>query len=181
MMWEGLNPPYATIVADPPWAYRTDPTRVPSRATAGVGGGYSTMTVSEVTALPVGDLAADNAHCYLWITNPIIGDGAADVLRAWGFTYVTMLTWRKTGTLGLGYYFRGDTEHVLFGIRGRAPVPPSARQRNWFEAPKTGHSRKPPLFFDRVEQVSPGPYVELFCREPRFGWDSWGKGYEGAA
>jgi N6-adenosine-specific RNA methylase IME4 len=78
----------------------------------------------------------------------------------------------------MGFYFRGETEHVLFGVRGKLPIPPDRRLKNVFTAPKTGHSRKPTHFFDLVERVSPGPYVELFSRDPRLGWDSWGHGYE---
>jgi N6-adenosine-specific RNA methylase IME4 len=78
----------------------------------------------------------------------------------------------------MGYYFRGDTEHVLFGIRGQLPIAPEKRERNWFEAAKTGHSQKPQAFLDLVERVSPEPRIELFARAPRLGWDSWGYGYE---
>jgi len=179
-VFAGLTPPYSTIVADPPWAYRGKPGTMlttANKATTRPDQQYSRMSAEAVAALPVGDLAAANAHVYLWTTNPILPDSFA-VLAAWGFNYVTTLTWLKTGTLGMGYYFRGDTEHVLFGVRGKAPIPPADRARNWFQAAKTGHSVKPPIFGDLVEQCSPGPYVELFARAPRLGWDSWGKGYE---
>lgn len=178
-----LSPPYSTIVADPPWEYeqsrivttaKTRQTRPESSAQ------YSTLAAESLCDLPVESIAADDAHLYLWVTNPLLQTGL-HLMRPWGFRYVTMLTWRKTGTLGMGYYFRGDTEHVLFGVRGKLPIPPDKRERNWFEAAKTGHSRKPASFYDMVERVSPGPYVDLFCRDPRFGWDSWGYGYEGAA
>jgi N6-adenosine-specific RNA methylase IME4 len=176
--WEGLTPPYATIVADPPWAYRTRAvittakTYLPSAIDR-----YSTLTTDALAALPVESLAAENAHLYLWTTNPKLPDAFA-VVAAWGFEYVTTLTWRKLGTLGMGYYFRGDTEHVLFGIRGQLPIAPEKRERNWFEAAKTGHSQKPQAFLDLVERVSPEPRIELFARAPRLGWDSWGYGYE---
>jgi N6-adenosine-specific RNA methylase IME4 len=182
-----LTPPYSTVVADPPWTYNTTrqlttaKTRKPDAEA-----NYSTLTMRDIAALPVATLAAANAHLYLWVTNPrLFGDvdavsrfGPIDIIEAWGFEYRTMLTWRKTGTLGMGYYFRGDTEHVLFATRGDVPIPPDRRMRNWFEAPKNGHSIKPAAFGDLVEQVSPGPYVELFARQPRLGWDSWGKGFE---
>jgi len=173
-----LSPPYGTIVADPPWRYRDL-----GRGLQGLAeNNYSTMTNSHLCELPVADLAAADAHCYLWTTNPKLepdseGVSPWTILAAWGFRYVTLLTWKKSG-MGMGFYFRGDTEHILFGVRGKAPIPPTLRERNWFEAPKLGHSVKPPAFFDKVERVSPGPYVELFCRQPRFGWDHWGKGYE---
>lgn len=179
-LFADLNPPYSTIVADPPWAYKsravisTAKTSLPSAADQ-----YSTLSAPELCALPVASLAYRDAHLYLWTTNPKLPESFA-VMKAWGFEYVTLLTWRKLGTLGMGYYFRGDTEHVLFGVRGKAPIPPEKRVRNWFEASKTGHSRKPAAFFDLVERVSEPPYVELFARQPRLGWDSWGYGYESA-
>jgi N6-adenosine-specific RNA methylase IME4 len=197
LTWEGLNPPYGTIVADPPWAYRTTKgiTTRASHGTACAEDNYSTMTNTELAALPVVDLAADNAHLYMWVTNPkLYGDrkrnepAPDEIMEAWGFRYITMLTWlKKPGALGLGFYFRGQTEHVLFGVRGKLGIPAAERERNYFEemgdffeAGTTGHSRKPLKFFDIVERVSPGPYIELFCREPKLGWDSHGLGFESA-
>lgn len=167
---------YRTIVADPPWGYRqqrilTGAKRHDTRPE--VSAQYGTLTAGEVAALPVTDMAEDDAHLYLWTTNPTLPESFA-VMEAWGFEYRTLLTWRKTGTLGMGFWFRGDTEHVLFGTRGDLPIPPADRERNWFEAPKRGHSVKPDSFLDMVERVSPGPYVELFARRARFGWDYWG-------
>ena len=177
--WEGLNPPYATIVADPPWDYRQKGRIVSTakRVTTKPQLQYGRMTLADVCSLSVPDLAANDAHLYLWATNPMLRE-AFEVVEAWGFSYITLLTWRKLGTLGMGYYFRGDTEHVLFAVRGKLPIPPANRIRNWFEAPKGRHSAKPAAFGDLVERVSPGPYVELFARAPRLGWDHWGKGYE---
>ena len=169
---------YRTIVADPPWRYST--TRGITTRTRGDGTynpeaerNYPTMTVDELCAMPIGEQVAAEAHLYLWVTNPML-PVAFPIIEAWGFRYVTMLTWRKLGTLGMGYYFRGDTEHVLFGVRGKAPIPAAMRPRNWFAASKTGHSRKPDLFYEMVERVSPEPRLELFARRRRYGWDVWG-------
>ena len=168
---------YRTIVADPPWSYRNDGktgilTTSKSEATHPAFQ-YRRMAIEGIAALPVGDWADDNAHLYLWVTNPQLFE-AYPILEAWGFEYVTLLTWRKLGTLGMGYYFRGDTEHVIFGVRGKAPIAPALRARNWFAAPKVGHSVKPDRFYEMVERVSPGPYLELFARRRRYGWDVWG-------
>ena len=169
---------YRTIVADPPWRY--DTTRGITTRTRGDGTyapeaahNYPTMTAAEVAALPVRDWLADDAHLYLWVTNPML-PVAFPIVEAWGFRYTTLLTWRKLGTLGMGYYFRGDTEHVIFGVRGKAPIPADRRARNWFAAPKTGHSRKPDAFYEMVERVSPEPRLEMFARRRRYGWDVWG-------
>jgi N6-adenosine-specific RNA methylase IME4 len=174
---------YATIVADPPWRYeqsRIVTTAKSAETRPEADAQYPTMTIDELCALDVGGLAADDAHLYVWTTNPILPH-AFEVVEAWGFTYRTLLTWRKLGTLGMGYYFRGETEHVLFATRGKAPIPPDKRLRNWFEAPRQGHSVKPDLFLDRVEQVSPGPWIEMFARRARFGWDYWGNESLGTA
>lgn len=138
------------------------------------------MTNQEIAAIDVASLAADDAHLYMWVTNPRLfaephdnGTGPLEILQAWGFNYKTMLTWLKPG-LGLGYYFRGCTEHVLFGVRGAAPIPGPLRVANWFDGPRSQHSRKPEGFLDLVESVSPGPYLEMFSRRARLGWATWG-------
>jgi len=183
LAWKGLSPPYGTIVADPPWRYRTSKQEegvVHSRTL--VSDLYDTLSMRELAALPVADLAAPDAHLYLWVTVPRLfgerdsedGFGPFHILRAWGFRYVTMLTWHKTGAPGMGSYYRIDTEHCLFGVRGHAPIPPSNRPRNFFEAPRGRHSEKPATLLELAERVSPGPRLELFARRRRPGWDAWG-------
>lgn len=180
-MWEGLNPPYRTIVADPPWAYRTTTgiTTRTSRGTACAEDNYSTMTNAALAAMPVASLAADDAHLYLWTTNPKLygqrkkGEpGPNEIMEAWGFRYITLLTWLKEpGTLGLGFYFRGMTEHVLFGVRGKLGIPANQRQRNIIKAAKIGHSQKPPAFAancspaSRVLAGTIGATAPSWCRD----------------
>lgn len=160
---------YRTIVADPPWRY--DNGTVP---TGGVEHRYSTMQPEDILALPVRDMAYDDAHLYMWVTNLHLREGRPfDILEAWGFRYVTLLTWHKLGPIGLGYYFRGETEHVLFGVRGRLSLN-TKEERNHFAASKGRHSAKPDRFYELVERASPGPYLELFARRRRYGWDVWG-------
>jgi N6-adenosine-specific RNA methylase IME4 len=168
---------YRTIVADPPWSYERTGGLGSKRA---VTDNYATMTNEAIAALPVADMAETDAHLYLWVTNPRLfaeahdAVGPVDMLRGWGFRYVTMLTWHKLGAPGMGWYFRGDTEHVLFGVRGKAPINPAVRESNHFAAARAGHSVKPDRFYELVERVSPGPYLELFARRRRYGWDVWG-------
>jgi N6-adenosine-specific RNA methylase IME4 len=162
---------YRTIVADPPWRYSTSrivTTGKQRRAEAMAH--YDTMTLDAICGLPVDQLAEDDAHLYLWVTCPLLF-WAKDVLDAWGFEYRTLITWEKQGALGMGFHFRVQTEHVVFATRGKLPILPHLRQRNIFKSPKGQHSAKPDCFYDLVEQVSPGPYVELFSRRCRFGWD----------
>jgi N6-adenosine-specific RNA methylase IME4 len=133
------------------------------------------MTFEDICSLPVADLAEREAHLYLWVTNAkLLDHDYAALVNAWGFAYKTLLTWHKTRCLGIGHYFRGETEHVLFCTRGRLPIAPEQRERNLFAAPRTRHSAKPEAFYDLVERVSPGPYLELFSRRARFNWDTWG-------
>lgn len=170
---------YRTIVADPPWQYQKDTSMGAKPGAAEAH--YPTLAIREIAALPVREWAADDAHLYLWVTVPrLYGDRGdrsftpVDVMEAWGFEFKTMLTWKKPN-VGLGWWFRGSTEHVLFGVRGDAPIPPERRERNLFEGAVTAHSAKPDSFLDLVERVSPGPYLEMFARSARLGdWSYWG-------
>lgn len=168
---------YRTLVIDPPWEYDRSTGLGSTRAAADH---YPTMSNPAIAALPVRALAETSAHLYLWVTNPRLfaedddGLGPREMMRVWGFRYVTMLTWHKLGAPGMGWYFRGDTEHVLFGIRGKAPIAPAIRESNHLAAPRTVHSAKPDRFYEMVERVSPGPFLEMFARRRRYGWDVWG-------
>lgn len=179
----GLSPPYSTIVADPPWAYDEGWPEFHDRAGSVHARRplpYSSMTVEEIAALPVASIAAEAAHAYLWTTNRYLRD-AFRIAETWGFSPRQTLTWCKPPRgIGPGGAFSNTTEFVIFARRGTL----KALRRvdsSWWEWKRGAHSAKPAAFYDLVERVSPGPYVELFCREPRFGWDSWGYGYEGVA
>lgn len=162
---------YRTIVADPPWAYREKVSMGSGAKHKGPDRHYQTMPLNWILGLPVESLAEDNAHLYLWTTNTFLTE-AHDVASSWGFTPRTMLTWVKSG-LGTGPFFRVNTEHVLFCLRGKLPV---ARhdQPTAFSWPRQPHSQKPDAFYDLVESMSPGPYLEMFSRRHRFFWDVWG-------
>ncbi|WP_165803236.1 MT-A70 family methyltransferase [Mycobacteroides abscessus] len=167
---------YRTIVADPPWRYQ-------NRASRGAAENhYPTMSTSELCELAVvPEHAARDAHLYLWTTNSHLFE-ARDVMSAWGFDYKTSIVWVKP-QMGMGNYFRGSTELVLFGVRGGLPT---LRKdvRNHFTAPRRAHSQKPRAFLELVMASSPGPYLELFARCSRdsscgcsrclFGWAVWG-------
>jgi N6-adenosine-specific RNA methylase IME4 len=176
---------YRTIVADPPWAYGSWPGLMgaPShgwkldgdRDNRRTAIDYPTMTIDEIASLPVDGLAEKDAHLYLWTTNRYLFD-AKTVAEAWGFRYAQILVWAKTPKgLGPGGTWAQSTEYVLFCRRGSLK---SLRRfdSTWFNWKRMGtaHSRKPDAFLDMVEQASPGPYVELFARRARFGWDYWG-------
>ena len=170
---EGVAPPslgtYATIVIDPPWDWGDEGDENQFGRARPL---YQTMPLEEILALPISELAATNAHLYLWITNRSLPKGFM-LLEKWGFRYITTLTWCKP-SFGMGNYFRGSTEHVLFGVKGSLPL---LRHDigTWFQAPRKGqHSAKPQEFFEMVEKASPGPWLEMFARNKRSGWVTWG-------
>lgn len=154
---------FGCIAIDPPWRYD-------NRATRGAAEDhYPTMSLDELAALELP--AAADSHLYLWTTNPFLHE-AFHLLDAWGFTYKTCLTWCKP-QMGMGNYFRGTTEHVLFGIRGRCPTLANDIPTH-FVADRTRHSAKPDAFYDLVERSSPGPRLDMFARTRRLGWYAWG-------
>lgn len=160
---------FGTILADPPWD-------VPSqKGSKGAGRHYSLMPIDEIAALPISRLAADDAHLWLWVTNADWREQIS-VMDAWGFTYRACLTWIKP-RMGMGWYLRNQTEHLLLGVRGRAPMR-FRGQGSWMYAPLQEHSHKPEEQFAVIERCSPGPYLELFARRRRPGWSAWGNEVE---
>ena len=156
---------FRTIYADPPWQYANGGTRGAARRH------YRTMPLEEIVALPVADLAEENAHLHLWTTNGFLPD-ALGLLAHWGFEYKSMLVWVKP-QMGLGNYWRVSHELLLFGLRGRLPFQDRA-QRSWLLEDRTRHSAKPESVRERIEKVSPGPRLELFGRRAVPGWTVWG-------
>jgi len=154
---------FSAIVIDPPWRYDNIVTRNAAAKQ------YDTMSQDELLAIDLP--SADNSHLYLWVTNNFFEDGF-ELLRHWGFTYKTCLTWCKP-QIGMGNYFRSTTEHVLFGVKGKLPTLRNNVPTH-FVADRTIHSAKPECFYDMVESCSPGPYLEMFARRRRFGWHVWG-------
>jgi N6-adenosine-specific RNA methylase IME4 len=191
MTWDGLTPPYATIVVDPPWPVERD-YRSGGKRLNKTDLGYSTMDLDAILALPVIDLAGPDTHLYLWVPSALFREGVGvKVARAWGFRPGVEIVWCKR-EFGTGQFPRVGHEYLLPARRGGLAFqgPRNVHSvQSWpsVYAPQGRmgnarvHSGKPPAAFDLIEQQSPGPYVELFARQPRLGWDSWGWGYEGAA
>lgn len=158
---------FATVLADPPWRYSNTASR------AAAENHYRTMTVEEICSEPVGELVLDRAHLHLWTTNAFL-EAAFRVIRAWGFQYKSCMVWAKP-TIGMGNYWRVSHEFLLLGVRGRLRF-----RRNdlasWQIEPRTRHSRKPFRFRELIEEVSPGPYLELYGREeqPGTAWTVYG-------
>lgn len=177
---ERPTPKYRTIVADPPWHYEHSWStfRGPGKPQVVTKqSDYPTMTVDEICNLPAGLWASDNAHLYLWTTQAYIVE-AHRVVKAWGFTTKNLLTWVKRkdtqdAWLGMGTYYRSVTEYVLFAVRGSLRTK-EKNQANIFYGSRGQHSEKPSAFYDIVERMSPGPYLDVFSRKQRFNWDTWG-------
>lgn len=181
---------YATVVADPPWEYKTPgqigktlehrPNRDKGLSKHGAGSvaRYGAMSMDELMRLRVEEVVADDAHLYLWTTNGFMEQAHALAL-AWGFKQKTIITWTKIRqadgqpSMKMGYYYRGATEHCLFCVRGslrtRGPAHPTAILH-----PRMPHSVKPDYFYQMAEEQSPGPYLEMFARRRRDGWDAFG-------
>ena len=169
---------FATILADPPWKFQNSTGKVAPDHRRLLR--YPTMEMEEILELPIPRFAAARSHLYLWVPNALLAEGL-EVMRRWGFTYKTNLVWfkvRKDGGpdgRGVGFYFRNVTELVLFGVRGGMRTLQSGRtQVNLFSTRKREHSRKPDELYDVIEACSPGPYLELFARFVRPGWQQWG-------
>jgi len=172
-IWAGLNPPYSTIVIDPPWPYGVGPHKS-REGYKGKSLPYSSMTLPEIRALPVAELGTD-VRVYLWITNRYLRYGW-DILESWGFevadrTFVWCKKPRCTTPV--------TTEYILVGKRGKPARLPWHPTTHFHWPLQSAHSQKPAAFMDLVEQWSEPPYLELFARSPRLGWDSWGMGWEG--
>lgn len=161
---------FATILMDPPWDWgdENDGDQM-GRARPD----YGTMSLQQLMDLPVQDLADADCHLYLWITNRSLPKGFA-LLEKWGFRYVTCVTWCKP-SFGMGNYFRGQTEQILFGVKGSQPLK-RKDVGTCLHAPRgpQGHSSKPTEIYDLVESCSPGPYLEMFARSNHKDWTAWG-------
>lgn len=183
---------YAAILADPPWRFRTwdNQQAIPRERNVGMNVcaavHYRTMPIEEIRALPVGELAAEDCALFLWMSWPQLED-ALSVIAAWGFTYKTCaFAWTKAhagqlemfdddleGLLGMGYWTRANTEPCLLATRGK-PRRVNADVRQAIIEPRREHSRKPACVHGRIERLVGGPYLELFARTRRPGWDTWG-------
>jgi N6-adenosine-specific RNA methylase IME4 len=185
---------FAAILADPPWYFRcrTELTKRNWSSRRDAAKHYPVLSSEEIAALPVCELAANDAHLFLWTTSALVPQ-AIKVLEAWGFRYSGFaFTWIKLKRsydeaqlrmmpvaeddlhLGLGYTTRKNAEFCLLGRRGN-PKRLAGNVREIIMSPVREHSRKPEETFRRIETYCSGPYLELFSRSaPRPGWTLWG-------
>lgn len=186
--------PFGAVIADPPWQYKdsgkatsTLPRTVKADGDLATGVNdltYPTMSTPEICALDVNGITDDNAVLFLWVTNPFLPDGF-QVMRAWGFDYVTCITWGKVkkkraddfeASMTVGWWFRSASEHVLFGVKRGAKRP-----GGWPAIPtlalheRLPHSTKPDFVHEMVEHLLlPTRRLEMFARRQRDGWETWG-------
>lgn len=157
---------FGCIYADPPWLYDNQGTR------AATSGHYTGMTVDELCAMPIRELAADDAHLHLWITNAFLFD-APRIFEAWGFEFRSTFVWCKP-QMGIGNYWRNSHEIMLTAIRGDAKRFNDHSMMSWVTIDRGRHSSKPERIRDMIVRASGGPYLELFGRIPADGWTVFG-------
>ena len=166
---------YRTIVADPPWQYRDGLVFKSYRPKpAGASVNYKTMSLAEIKKLSffIEEISEKNCVLFLWATIPLLPE-AIEVMFSWGFKYKTAIVWRKIMSLGLGSWFRGQVEICLVGIKGKVKAF-HCQKANFIESKVRKHSQKPEEFFELIKEIAPRPAIELFAREKRENYDSWG-------
>lgn len=156
---------FGCIYADPPWKYGNQATR------AATSNHYEALTVEQICALPVRELAAEKCHLHLWTTNGFLFE-CPRIFEAWGFEFKSSFVWVKP-QMGIGNYWRCSHEILLLAVRGGLTAQDKG-QKSWAACPRGEHSAKPDIIREAVEKLSPGPYLELFGRGPRDRWTVFG-------
>jgi len=171
-----IDKKYSVIYADPPWSFKTYSDKGKDRSPENH---YSTMNFKDICNLPVNNIANDNSVLLMWVIDPLL-DKAFKVIDAWGFKYKTVgFTWAKTNRkklgffTGLGYWTRGNPEMCLLATKGK-PKRISKSVPQLVVEQRREHSRKPDIMYNHIENLLDGPYIELFARTKRKGWDCWG-------
>jgi len=171
-----INKKYNVIYADPPWTFKTFSDKGKDRSPENH---YNVMSLKDICNLPISKIANDNSVLLMWVVDPLL-DKAFEVINAWGFKYKTVgFTWAKTNRksmgffTGLGYWTRGNPEMCLLATKGK-PKRISKSVPQLVVEQRREHSRKPDIMYNHIENLLEGPYIELFARTQRSGWDSWG-------
>jgi N6-adenosine-specific RNA methylase IME4 len=174
---------YGAILADPPWQFAPWSGKGTARA---ADNHYDTLTMRQIERLPVDEMAARDCVLFMWVCWPSLPE-ALRIIEGWGFTYKTCaFNWTKANAsqidmlrddvaaqVGMGYWTRANSEPCLLGVRGK-PKRLNADVRQGIIEPRRQHSRKPDGVHERIERLVAGPYLELFARQKRPGWDVWG-------
>ena len=171
-----ISKKYNVIYADPPWTFKTFSDKGKDRSPENH---YNVMSLKDICNLPISKIANDDSVLLMWVIDPLL-DKAFEVINAWGFKYKTVgFTWAKTNRksmgffTGLGYWTRGNPEMCLLATKGK-PKRISKSVPQLVVEQRREHSRKPDIMYNHIENLLEGPYIELFARTQRNGWDSWG-------
>lgn len=177
-----MNPKARCVLADPPWAYAQWSDRKHGAAAAAI----DVMATSDIAAIPVGEWCDEDCALFLWGTWPKVPD-AIQVMRAWGFDFVTGLPWVKVykggdAYRGIGFWTQGASEYLLIGkrgdpdrVKGTPVIGLLVGEQPVLYGSVSEHSRKPEAIHEWIERLFPGgPFLELFARRPRAGWACWG-------
>ena len=177
---------YGVVCADPPWRFTNRTGKIAPEHKRLMR--YRTLGLEEIKNIPVDAVVEEKSHLYLWVPNAILPWGL-EVMDAWGFEYKGNIVWEKVRKDGMpdgrgcGFYFRNTTELCLFGIRKKSSpnrtLAPARSMVNVVRTRKRDHSRKPDEIMEIIEKCSNGPYLEMFGRGQRKGWDVWGDQAEG--
>ena len=163
---------YKTIVVDPPWPYSRIGYK--NKQLTPIPDNYRLLTLPEIAALPVKDLAADDCHLFLWATQKHLRR-AFSIVEEWGFEYRRLLVWHK---LPQGVQLPGlpdyNCEFILHGVRGRPEWITVKGFKLCFDGLRGRHSEKPAAFYSLLKRVSPEPRIDLFARKRHPGFDAWG-------
>jgi len=167
---------YGVVLADPPWSWKARSAKGEGRSAKNH---YDVMEQDDLHCMSVSGLAADDSVLFLWVLNSMLGQGL-QLIDAWGFTFKTVgFAWVKTNSrsgslfMGLGYHTRQNVELCLIATKGK-PKRVSGGVHQVVMSPRREHSRKPDEVYERIEALYPGPYLELFSRTSRTGWDAIG-------
>jgi len=171
-----ISKKYNVIYADPPWSFKTYSDKGKDRSPEKH---YSVMTFKDICNMPINKIANDNSVLLMWVIDPLL-DKAFEVINAWGFKYKTVaFTWAKTNKTkpgfftGLGYWTRGNPEMCLLATKGK-PKRLSKSVPQLVVEQRREHSRKPDIMYKHIENLLEGPYIELFARQQKDGWDNYG-------
>ena len=164
-----MSKPFSTAIIDPPWPYAgaSSHKKLSGYVKCAVTQ-YETIPMKDLMSLPIGEIVTD--YIFLWSVAPFVASGeASELLKSWGFIPRSMMFWHKNTGLGVGYWFRGDCEPILFASKKASPAI-RTNERSLFASKRLRHSAKPDIVHELVEKHFPGPYLEIFGRRSRQGW-----------
>jgi N6-adenosine-specific RNA methylase IME4 len=172
--FENTDKKYKLIYADPPWLFKSYSEKGEGRSPQKLH--YGCMNLKDICDLPVGNMADDDCVLLMWVTDPFLEKGF-EVIKSWGFTYKTVgFYWAKQNMrsddlfMGLGYWTRANPEQCLLATKGK-PKRVSKSVKKLVVDHRREHSRKPDSIYESIEQLVDGPYLELFSRTTKPGWD----------